>query len=105
MIGGNCCFGVILAINPVEVRKMSDYQNYVFVLWGEQFDELAAVVFVTELRDIGLCVKIVGLTLRRINIMPPQIWTEKKVMLSSYKSDEKKIYPPIQSKSCPRNLA
>ena len=39
---------------------------YVFVLWGDGFDEMVATAFVTELREAGLLVKVVGLT-------PPQI--------------------------------
>ena len=35
---------------------------YVFVLWSDGFDEKAASIFVTELRDAGLLVKMVGLT-------------------------------------------
>ncbi len=36
--------------------------NYVFVLWGEGFEEAVAVTFVTELRNVGLCVRMVGLS-------------------------------------------
>ena len=35
---------------------------YVFVLWSDGFDEKVASIFVTELRDAGLLVKMVGLT-------------------------------------------
>lgn len=38
---------------------------YVFVLWSESFDEVAAAAFVTELREAGLLVKVVGLTPRQ----------------------------------------
>jgi hypothetical protein len=34
----------------------------IFVLWGEKFDELAAAIFTCELRNMGLPVKIIGLT-------------------------------------------
>ena len=34
----------------------------IFVLWGEHFDEAAAVIFITTLREAGLRVKIVGLS-------------------------------------------
>lgn len=37
----------------------------VFILWGNGFDEVAATIFVTELRRAGLRAKIVGLTRRR----------------------------------------
>lgn len=33
----------------------------IFVLWGQQFDEAAATIFVTTLRQAGLRVKVVGL--------------------------------------------
>jgi len=41
---------------------MTKPNNYIFVLWGEQFEETAAVVFVTKLREAGLRVKVVGLS-------------------------------------------
>ncbi|MBE7472477.1 MAG: hypothetical protein DPW09_22640 [Anaerolineae bacterium] len=40
---------------------MSKINRYVFVLWGERFEEAAAAIFVTELRKAGLLVKLVGL--------------------------------------------
>jgi hypothetical protein len=33
-----------------------------FVLWGDQFDEIAAVIFVSALRQVGMKVKLVGLS-------------------------------------------
>lgn len=41
---------------------MPNARTYVFVLWGEQCEELTAAVFVSELRGAGLLVKIVGLS-------------------------------------------
>lgn len=35
--------------------------QYIFVLWGSNFNEAAATIFVTELRQAGLRVKVVGL--------------------------------------------
>ncbi|MEZ4616988.1 MAG: hypothetical protein R2867_15990 [Caldilineaceae bacterium] len=35
--------------------------RYVFVLWGRNFDGAAATIFVSELRQAGLRVKVVGL--------------------------------------------
>ncbi|MEZ4863999.1 MAG: hypothetical protein R3C14_21955 [Caldilineaceae bacterium] len=35
-------------------------KNYIFVLWGEYFDEVAATIFASALRRASLCVKIVG---------------------------------------------
>lgn len=40
----------------------SAHKPIIFVLWGEHFDELAAVAFVTLLREAGLLVKVVGLS-------------------------------------------
>ncbi len=40
-------------------------KNYIFVLWDDGFDESVATIFVTELRQAGLLVKVVGLTLRQ----------------------------------------
>lgn len=46
---------------------MSKGGRYIFVLWGDYFDEMAAVTFVSELRQAGLRVKVVGLTQRPIS--------------------------------------
>ena len=40
---------------------MTQEPAYTFVLWGKRFDEAVAALFVTELRDAGLRVKVVGL--------------------------------------------
>lgn len=40
---------------------MFKIQDYIFVLWGNQFDSLAATVFLTQLREAGLRVKLVSL--------------------------------------------
>ena len=40
---------------------MSSSHGWVAVLWGDNFDEKAATIFVTELRAAGLWVKMVGL--------------------------------------------
>lgn len=44
-------------------QKKSPY--YVFILWGDKFEEAAVVTFTTTLRDTGLHVKVVGLTGQR----------------------------------------
>lgn len=44
---------------------MNDAQTYIFVLWGDRFDEVTATIFVSELRDAGLLVKVVGLTVHQ----------------------------------------
>ncbi len=41
---------------------MPKTHTYIFVLWGEQFEEAIASLFVTRLREAGLRVKVVGLT-------------------------------------------
>jgi putative intracellular protease/amidase len=46
---------------------MPKSKDYVFVLWGSEFEEMTATIFVTELRRAGLWVKVVGLTRRRSN--------------------------------------
>lgn len=38
---------------------------YAYVLWGKSFEETAAIVFASELRNVGLPVRIVGLTSQR----------------------------------------
>jgi hypothetical protein len=45
---------------------MNRHDHYTFVLWGDEFEEAAAAIFVAELRQVGLRVKLVGLTSRRI---------------------------------------
>ena len=37
-------------------------QQYVFVLWGDKFEEATAALFTTKLREAGLRVKVVGLS-------------------------------------------
>ena len=46
---------------------MTRNQAIVFVLWADNFDEVATAVFVTELRKAGLRVKVVGLTPRQLS--------------------------------------
>lgn len=46
---------------------MSKPNHYVFVLWGDRFEEAAAAIFVTELRKAGLLVKLVGLNSRQLS--------------------------------------
>ena len=45
---------------------MPKARDYIFVLWGDQFEEITAVIFITKLREAGLRVKVVGLTSRKI---------------------------------------
>lgn len=46
---------------------MSKSNGIIFVLWGEQFEEAVTAIFVTELREVGRRVKVVGLTSQRIS--------------------------------------
>jgi putative intracellular protease/amidase len=46
---------------------MSKRNSYVFVLWGQDFNEVAATIFITEFRKAGLRVKVVALTPRRLS--------------------------------------
>src|SRR4051794_590737 len=41
--------------------RISRMQQTIFVLWGNNFEEAAAAIFVSELRQAGLRVKVVGL--------------------------------------------
>jgi hypothetical protein len=41
-------------------------KDYIFVLWSDGFDEMAATAFITALREAGLLVKVVGLTSKKI---------------------------------------
>lgn len=47
---------------PINTAQPADKAHYVFILWGEKFDEDVATLFTTEARRLGLCVKIIGLT-------------------------------------------
>lgn len=51
-------------MQPRKAQRMKT-QEYIFILWGDYFEEKAVAVFVTELRNIGLCVKVVGLAGQR----------------------------------------
>ena len=46
---------------------MANYKDYIFVSWGDGFDEVAATIFITEFRKAGLRVKVVALTPRRLS--------------------------------------
>ena len=52
---------VLLSRNTKKKRS-----QYIFVLWSDQFEELTATVFITQLREAGLRVKLVSLTRQRI---------------------------------------
>lgn len=45
---------------------MTNVRSYVFILWGSRFDEVSATIFVSELRQAGLRVKVVSLNSQNI---------------------------------------
>ena len=45
-----------------DTRTSSIATAHVFVLWGEKFEEEIAAIFITEMRRIGVRVKLVGVT-------------------------------------------
>jgi len=49
----------MISISPVTHFRTTPT---VFILWGEQFEEVVATIFATELRRAGLAVKLVGVT-------------------------------------------
>lgn len=67
---------------------MSQSDDYIFVLWGNGFDETTATIFITELRRAGLNVKAVGLTQRRATgayglALVPDVTLEEVLPLAS----------------------
>ena len=67
---------------------MSNTQRYIFVLWGSRFDEATATIFVSELRDAGLLVKVVGLTVHQTEgerglILVPDLTLDQALPLAS----------------------
>ena len=36
--------------------------RYTFILWGDKFEEETASIFAAELRRVGICVKVIGIT-------------------------------------------
>jgi hypothetical protein len=62
-------------------------KKYLFVLWGEGFDETITTVFVTELREVGLLVKVVGLSARHTSgarglVLVPDLTMEQALPLA-----------------------
>jgi hypothetical protein len=47
---------------PPHRPHLSRIPGYVFVLWGDRFEEAEAAIFATELRRAGFPVKLIGLT-------------------------------------------
>lgn len=68
---------------------MSKSGDYIFVLWGERFEEVAATIFVATLREAGLRVKVVGLTPPRISgshglMLVPDLTLDQALPLATY---------------------
>lgn len=63
-------------------------KKYIFVLWSDQFEELTATVFITQLRKAGLRVKLVSLTRQRLTgihglTLHPDFTLEQALSLAS----------------------
>ena len=50
---------------PAHRSHSAKVSDYVFILWGDKFEEAEAAIFATELRQTGLCVKLIGLAGQR----------------------------------------
>jgi hypothetical protein len=64
-------------------------QAYVFVLWNEQFEEIASVIFIRQLRNAGLRVKLVGLTHQPASginglALVPDLTLDQALLLADY---------------------
>ncbi len=66
-----CATHLVIWLNTERVQTMSSRKvskkgrtsrpnRCILLLWGEQFDEVAATIFTVSLRKVGLCVKVVG---------------------------------------------
>jgi hypothetical protein len=67
---------------------MTKSNHYIFVLWGPNFEEHIATTFVTQLREAGLLVKVVGLTPGQIKgahglILTPDLMLSKAISLAA----------------------
>lgn len=56
----------LLRVPSTKEKRMLSSRGYIFVLWGDQFEALPAAIFVTELREVGLRVKLVSFERTRI---------------------------------------
>ncbi|MBN1995406.1 MAG: DJ-1/PfpI family protein [Anaerolineae bacterium] len=68
---------------------MNRSHHYVFVLWADRFDEAATAIFVTMLREVGMRVKVVGLTPQPINgahglILQPDFTLDEALALAPH---------------------
>lgn len=62
--------------------------HYVFVLWSHKFEEVAATIFTTQLRNVGLRVKLVGLSYQKMPgmnglVLHPDFTLEKALPLAN----------------------
>jgi hypothetical protein len=70
------------------MSKMPKNHHYVFVLWADEFEEHAATTFITELREAGLRVKMVGLTPQPIRgahgvVLAPDLTLDQALSLAA----------------------
>ncbi|MEM7133539.1 MAG: hypothetical protein AAF702_45015 [Chloroflexota bacterium] len=50
---------------PKRITSFDRKDSIIFVLWGTRFEEAAATIFTTKLRQVGLCVQLVSLAGQR----------------------------------------
>lgn len=67
---------------------MSRTNDYVFVLWSHKFEEVPATIFTTQLRNVGLRVKLVGLSYQKMPgmnglVLHPDFTLEKALPLAN----------------------
>ena len=67
---------------------MSRTNHYVFVLWSHKFEEVPATIFTTQLRNVGLRVKLVGLSYKKMPgmnglVLDPDLTLEKALPLAN----------------------
>lgn len=72
----------------IKEKRMSITNHYVFVLWSHKFEEVPATIFTTQLRDVGLRVKVVGLSYKKMPgmnglVLHPDFTLEKALPLAN----------------------
>lgn len=67
---------------------MTKSNHYIFVLWGHNFEEHIATTFITQFREAGLLVKVVGVTPGQISgahglILAPDLMLSRAMPLAA----------------------
>lgn len=67
---------------------MQRSQKYIFILWGNYFEEVAATIFTTQIRKAGLPVKVVGFSSKQTKgiygmVLRPDLTLEQALRLAS----------------------